>query len=115
MIFHLFVISLCLLHFNPVKEGAVGIPEITSIVRANVPMYQMQQCVDLYHGSWLWTGLSFSRAVGFAMSKVTCNARERFDGKPNRGEEQTNQSFPSHSVVRLSDLQTNFAGKKCQI
>ena len=45
------------------------------------------------------------------MSKVTCNARERFDGKSDRGEEQTNQSFPSHSVVRLSDLQTNFAGK----
>ena len=44
------------------------------------------------------------------MSKVTCNAREKFDGKPDRGEEQTNQSFPSHSVVRLSDLQTNFAG-----
>ena len=44
---HLFVISLGLLHFNPVKEGAVGIPEITSIVReaklgkcVDVPMYQ---------------------------------------------------------------------------
>ena len=24
-----------------------------------------------YQGSWLWTGLSFSTAIGFSMSKVT--------------------------------------------
>ena len=71
--FHLFVISLGLLHFNPVEEGAVGIPEITSIVREatmcwSVPMYQCNMC---WYVPWQ---LALDRSL-FLQSSWVCNVK----------------------------------------